>query len=66
MPYAIPGGRSPQGQPFTPATLPTVVLRIVVQAQHIDTEFYETHFGKSAYLDTHARHLAQWHGQRRE
>jgi hypothetical protein len=49
-----------------PATLPTIVLRIVVQAQHIDTEFYEAHFDKGAYLDTHARHLAQWHGQRRE
>jgi hypothetical protein len=49
-----------------PATLPTVVLRIVVQAQHIDTEFYKAHFDKGAYLDTHARHLAQWHGQRRE
>ena len=49
-----------------PATLPTMVLRIVVQAQHIDTEFYEAHFDKGAYLDTHARHLAQWHGQRRE
>ena len=49
-----------------PATLPTIVLRIIVQAQHIDTEFYDAHFEKGAYLDTHAQHMARWHGERRE
>ncbi len=49
-----------------PATLPTMVLRIVVQVQHIDTEFYDAHFEKGAYLDTHVRHMERWHGERRE
>jgi hypothetical protein len=48
-----------------PATMPTMVMRIIVQAQHIDTEFYDAHFDKGAYLDTHAQHLARWHGARR-
>jgi hypothetical protein len=47
-----------------PATLPTMVLRLVIQAQHIDTEFYDAHFEKGAYLDTHAQHMARWHGER--
>jgi len=45
-----------------PPTLPTIVLRIVIQAQHIDTEFYDAHFEKGAYLETHAHHMARWHG----
>jgi hypothetical protein len=49
-----------------PATTPTMLLRIVVQAQHLDTEFYDAHFDKGAYLDTHAQHLARWHGVGRE
>jgi hypothetical protein len=49
-----------------PATMPTMVMRIIVQAQHIDTEFYDAHFDKGAYLDAHAEHLARWHGARRE
>ena len=48
------------------ATLPTIVLRIIIQAQHIDTEFYDAHFEKGAYLDTHVQHMARWHGERRE
>ncbi len=44
-----------------PATAPTVFMNVMVQAQHIDTEFYDTHFDKGAYLDTHANHMARWH-----
>lgn len=44
-----------------PATLPTIFMRACVQAHHLDTEFYETHFQKGAYLETHAQHLARWH-----
>lgn len=49
-----------------PATQPTMLLRITVQAQHIDTEFYDAHYGEGAYLETHAQHLARWHGERRQ
>ncbi|MEW6300773.1 MAG: hypothetical protein AB1671_24060 [Thermodesulfobacteriota bacterium] len=48
-----------------PATVPTVFMRVYVQAHHLDTEFYDTHFAPGSYLDTHARHMERWHGQGR-
>ncbi|MBI4641185.1 MAG: hypothetical protein HY731_10855 [Candidatus Tectomicrobia bacterium] len=45
-----------------PATVPTIFMRVCVQAQHIDTEFYDRYFKKGSYLDTHAEHMARWHG----
>ncbi len=44
-----------------PATIPTILSAGYVQAQHIDTEFYDTHFLPGAYLETHAAHLTRWH-----
>jgi hypothetical protein len=44
-----------------PGTITTIVLTGFVQAVHLDTEFYDTHYGKGAYLDTHARHWERWH-----
>lgn len=35
-------------------TIPTMVLPGYVQAQHIDTEYHDTHFQTGAYLETHA------------
>ena len=46
-----------------PGTVPTMVLTGFVQAQHIDTEFYDEHYEPGAYLETHARHMERWHGQ---
>jgi hypothetical protein len=44
-----------------PGTFTTIVLPGFVQAQHIDTEFYDTYYKEGAYLDTHARHMETWH-----
>ncbi len=44
-----------------PGSVPTIFLQVMVQAQHIDTEFYDTHFLPGAYLDTHASHMGRWH-----
>jgi hypothetical protein len=44
-----------------PDTFTTIVLPGFVQAQHIDTEFYDTYYKEGAYLDTHARHMETWH-----
>ena len=44
-----------------PATTPSMYARLYAQAQHIDTEFYDEHFGEGAYLATHAEHLKKWH-----
>ena len=48
-----------------PPTVPRVLLRGYVQAQHIDTEFYDKHYQPGAYLETHARHMQRWHSSDR-
>ncbi len=45
-----------------PGTVPTLFIMNYVQAQHLDTEFYDHHFRPGAYLGTHAEHLRRWHG----
>ena len=44
-----------------PGTIPTMVLPGFVQAHHIDTGYYDTHFPPGAYLETHASHMRRWH-----
>jgi hypothetical protein len=34
-----------------------------VQAQHIDTDFYDKYYAEGSYLETHARHMETWHGR---
>lgn len=45
-----------------PDTVTTIVLTGFVQAVHLDTEFYDTHYQEGAYLTTHAEHWRRWHG----
>jgi hypothetical protein len=45
-----------------PSTFTTIVLTGFVQAVHLDTEFYDTHFQPGAYLPTHSAHWERWHG----
>ena len=45
-----------------PGTVPTVHVLMYLQAQHLDTDFYDDFFGPGAYLATHAEHQARWHG----
>ena len=44
-----------------PGTVPTIMVGLYVQAQHIDTEFYDARFREGSYLETHRQHLARWH-----
>lgn len=46
-----------------PGSFTTIVLPGFVQAQHIDTDYYDTHFQPGSYLATHAEHMARWHGE---
>jgi hypothetical protein len=46
-----------------PATVPSAYLLMVVQAHHLDLEFYDEHFGPGAYLETHREHMRDWHGR---
>jgi hypothetical protein len=45
-----------------PGTRSTIMLPGFVQAQHIDTDFYDAHYRAGAYLATHAEHAQRWHG----
>lgn len=45
-----------------PGIRSTIVLPGFVQAHHIDTDFYDTHYKEGAYLRTHAEHMNRWHG----
>jgi len=45
-----------------PGIRSTIMLPGFVQAHHIDTDFYDAHYRKGAYLDSHAHHLERWHG----
>jgi hypothetical protein len=44
-----------------PATLPSIYARFYAQAQHVDLDFYDEHFGPEAYLETHRQHMQHWH-----
>ena len=46
-----------------PATVPTIFMRVYIQAHHLDTDFYDAHFTPGSYLETHARHMERWHGR---
>jgi hypothetical protein len=46
-----------------PGIRSTMMLPGFVQAQHLDVEFYDRHYEKGAYLETHARHMERWHGE---
>jgi hypothetical protein len=45
-----------------PGTVPTVQILNYLQAQHLDTDFYDHHFSRDAYLSTHRDHASTWHG----
>ncbi len=44
-----------------PGTVQTVHILNYLQAQHLDPDFYDHHFGPGAYLPTHRDHQDTWH-----
>jgi hypothetical protein len=44
-----------------PATIPSVLILMYLQAHHLDLDFYDKFFFPGAYLSTHAEHLKRWH-----
>lgn len=44
-----------------PGSVPTVHALMYLQAQHLDTDFYDEFFRPGAYLRTHAEHQQRWH-----
>lgn len=43
-----------------PGTVPSVWIMNYLQAQHLDTDFYDEKFNPGAYLRTHAREQERW------
>ena len=46
----------------SPGAFETIVLPGFVEAVHLDTASYDTHYRERAYFDTHAEHIRRWHG----
>ena len=44
-----------------PGSTDAVHLMWLIQAHHIDRDFYDRHFRAGAYGATHASHMATWH-----
>ncbi|MGD0303308.1 MAG: hypothetical protein ABSC71_00605 [Candidatus Acidiferrales bacterium] len=44
-----------------PATVPSVLVLMYLQAHHLDLDFYDKKFTPGAYLTTHKHHLKRWH-----
>jgi hypothetical protein len=44
-----------------PGTTDALHLMWVMQAHHIDTDYYDKFFGPGTYAETHAAHMATWH-----
>jgi hypothetical protein len=44
-----------------PGTVPSIFVATYLQAQHIDLEFYDKFYERGAYLETHLKHIEQWH-----
>ena len=46
-----------------PGTVPSIFVLTHLQAFHLDLEFYDTFYEPGAYLETHAHHMKNWHGE---
>ncbi|MEW5873700.1 MAG: hypothetical protein AB1752_00785 [Candidatus Zixiibacteriota bacterium] len=44
-----------------PGTMPSVFHLMYLQAHHLELDFYDHHFAPGAYLETHRRHMEDWH-----
>lgn len=49
-----------------PATIPSLLVLMYLQAHHLDLDFYDQKFTPGAYLHTHKEHLKRWHPELRK
>jgi hypothetical protein len=47
-----------------PALIDPMFVRLVLQAHHLDPEFYDRHYAAGSYTDLHRRHMELWHPRR--
>jgi hypothetical protein len=48
-----------------PAFVDPCVMTVMVQAHHLDCDFYDTYYKEGAYTGRHRRHLEKWHGKKK-
>jgi hypothetical protein len=46
-----------------PGTVPSMFVITILQAHHLDLEFYDKFYKPGAYLRTHDEHMARWHSE---
>jgi hypothetical protein len=44
-----------------PATVPSLMILNYLQAHHLDLDFYDQKLRPGSYLETHRRHMENWH-----
>ena len=44
-----------------PATVDPMQMSVLIQAHHLDLDFYDAHMKSGAYLDSHRNHFRDWH-----
>ena len=48
-----------------PGKVPSLFVIQLLQAFHLDLDFYDELFEPGAYLETHAHHMERWHPEGR-
>ena len=48
-----------------PATVDACVLTVLVQAHHLECDFYDAYYKDGAYTERHRQHMEKWHGKRK-
>jgi hypothetical protein len=40
-------------------------MTLMVQAHHLECDFYDAYYREGAYTDRHRRHMEKWHGKKK-
>ena len=48
-----------------PAFVDPCVMTLMVQAHHLECDFYDTYYKDGSYTDRHRRHLEKWHAKKK-
>jgi hypothetical protein len=48
-----------------PAFVDPCVMTVMVQAHHLECDFYDQYYREGAYTDRHRRHMEKWHGKKK-
>jgi hypothetical protein len=47
-----------------PAFVDPCIMSLMVQAHHLDLDFYDKYYKDGAYTERHKRHMEKWHGKK--